>query len=312
MNSSVIRIATRTSALALWQARDVARRLQQLDPGLTVDLVPVVTSGDQNQTKALRQLGGTGIFTREVQRAVLEHRADLAVHSLKDLPVQTSDGLMLAGVPERELRTDALLLRQGASKLQSLAGLPKGARVGSGSPRRQAQLRHLRPDLQLHEIRGNLETRIRKLDEGQFDAIVLAEAGLRRLGLENRISLQLTPPDLYPAVGQGALGIECRTEDEAAIERLQALTCPTTLAEVIAERSLLGSLRAGCHAPLGAWVEVHEGALSLTGVLLSVDGRLREVATAAGTVEQAAAIGQQVAYELKRLAPAALDAVHSV
>jgi hydroxymethylbilane synthase len=296
----------------LWQARDVARRLQHHDPGLTVELVPVVTSGDQNQTEALRQLGGTGIFTREVQRAVLEQRADLAVHSLKDLPVQPSDGLMLAGVPERELRTDALLLPQGVTKIQTLTGLPEGARVGSGSPRRQAQLRHLRPDLQLHEIRGNLETRIRKLDEGQFDAIVLAEAGLRRLGLDNRISLQLTRPDLYPAVGQGALGIECRAEDEAAIERLEALTCPTTLAEVTAERSLLGSLRAGCHAPLGAWVEVHEGALSLTGVLLSVDGRLREVVTAVGTVEQAAAIGQQVAHELKRRAPAALDAVHSI
>ena len=251
MSQRTLRIATRTSALALWQANYLADRLRSLPESPTVELVRIVTTGDTNQTDALRQFGGTGVFTREVQKAVLDQRADMAVHSLKDLPTQSADGLILACVPERAPRFDALLLPNGAEPIQSLRDLTPNARLGTGSPRRQAQLLNLRPDLQLLEIRGNVDTRIRKLDEGQYEGIILAEAGLRRLGLEARISILLQPPELFPAVSQGALGIECRDDDEEIMHLLSAITCATTHAEALAERSLLRTLRAGCHAPLG-------------------------------------------------------------
>ena len=183
---SMIRIATRKSALALWQAHYLADRLRSLPAAPEVELVPIITTGDSNQSDALRQFGGTGVFTREVQIAVLDQRADIAVHSLKDLPTQSADGLVLAAVPQREQRCDALLLPQIVDAIESLDDIPKGAKIGTGSPRRQAQLLYLRPDLELCEIRGNVDTRIRKLDEGQYDAIVLAEAGLRRLELAHR------------------------------------------------------------------------------------------------------------------------------
>ena len=291
----MIRIATRKSALALWQANYLADRLRNLPSKPVVELVPIVTTGDTNQTDALRQFGGTGVFTREVQKAVLDERADLAVHSLKDLPTLSSDGLVLAAVPEREQRCDALLLPQSKEAIKSLDEFPQGAKIGTGSPRRQAQLLHLRPDLELTEIRGNVDTRIRKLDEGQYDAIILAEAGLRRLELADRISLLLTPPAVYPAVSQGALGIECRDSDDATRELLRQIICATTHAEVLAERSLLRTLRAGCHAPLGAWVEVDGDQLTLTGVLLSLDGTTRIEQTASGSVANAEQVGIQVA-----------------
>jgi hydroxymethylbilane synthase len=291
----MIRIATRKSALALWQANYLADRLRNLPSKPTVELVPIVTTGDTNQTDALRQFGGTGVFTREVQKAVQDERADLAVHSLKDLPTQSSDGLVLAAVPEREQRCDALLLPKSAEVIKSLDELPQGAKIGTGSPRRQAQLLHLRPDLQLSEIRGNVDTRIRKLDEGQYDAIILAEAGLRRLELADRISFMLTPPTVYPAVSQGALGIECRDLDDATRELLLQIICPTAHAEVLAERALLRTLRAGCHAPLGAWTAVDGDQLTLTGVLLSLDGKTRIEQTASGSVDHAEQVGIQVA-----------------
>lgn len=293
----MIRIATRKSELALWQANYLADRLRSLTSPQGVELVPIVTTGDSNQTDALRQFGGTGVFTREVQKAVLDGRADLAVHSLKDLPTQLADGLTLAAVPEREQRCDALLLPQAAA-VQSLYDLPRAARIGTGSPRRQAQLLHLRPDLVLCEIRGNVDTRIRKLDEGQYDAIILAEAGLRRLGLAGRISLRLAPPTVYPAVSQGALGIECRASDEATRVLLQQVICPTTQAEVLAERALLRTLRAGCHAPLGAWTQVDGDRITLTGVLLSPDGKARLQQTATGSTESPDLVGVRVADQL--------------
>jgi hydroxymethylbilane synthase len=294
----MIRIATRKSALALWQANYLADRLRSLTSSPEVELVPIVTTGDSNQTDALRQFGGTGVFTREVQKAVLDERADLAVHSLKDLPTQLAEGLVLAAVPEREQRCDALLLPLAAAAVQSLHDLPQGARIGTGSPRRQAQLLHLRPDLVLCEIRGNVDTRIRKLDEGQYDAIILAEAGLRRLKLSGRISLRLAPPAVYPAVSQGALGIECRASDEATQTLLRQIICPTTQAEVLAERALLRTLRAGCHAPLGAWTQVEGDRIILTGVLLSLDGTTRLQQTASGPAESPDLVGVRVADQL--------------
>lgn len=298
MPQRTFRIAARTSALALWQANYMADRLRALASAPTVELVPVITSGDTNQTDALRQFGGTGVFTSEVQRAVLEQRADLAVHSLKDLPTQSVDELTLACVPSRAPRCDALLLPDGKTEITSLEDLPQNSRVGTGSPRRQAQLLHFRPDLQLLEIRGNVDTRLRKLDEGQYDAIVLAEAGLRRLGLEARISLLLQPPVLFPAVSQGALGIECRGDDQETREMLADLMCPSAHAEVLAERSLLRTLRAGCHAPLGVWCEIAESKLTLTGVLLSLDGVTRIEQSAEGRVDSPEAVGVAVADHL--------------
>jgi hydroxymethylbilane synthase len=305
----MIRIATRKSALALWQANYLAERLRKLPTHPEVELVPIVTTGDSNQTDALRQFGGTGVFTREVQKAVLDERAELAVHSLKDLPTQVSGGLVLAAVPEREQRCDALLLSLAADPIQNLNDLPQGARIGTGSPRRQAQVLHLRPDFDLCEIRGNVDTRIRKLDEGQYDAIILAEAGLRRLDLADRISLLLAPPAVYPAVSQGALGIECRESDEATQTLLRQLICQTTYAEVIAERSLLRTLRAGCHAPLGAWTQVDGDSLTLTGVLLSLDGRTRMEQKASGKLENADQIGVLVAEQLLSAGGASLLSV---
>ncbi len=298
MAQASVRIATRTSALALWQANYIADRLRQLPNAPVVELVPVVTTGDQHQDEPLRQLGGTGIFTREVQNAVLDGRADVAVHSLKDLPTISVEGLVLAAVPERAPRGDALLLPKDAEPISAVTDLPPDARIGTSSPRRQAQLLHLRPDLKVLEIRGNVDTRIRKLDEGEFDAILLAEAGLTRLGLADRISISLVPPEFYPSVSQGALGVECREEDNALQSLLKQLTWPTTLSEVVAERSLLRQLRAGCHAPLGTWTSIQERQLSITGVLLSLDGVHRLVQSAVGPASNAVELGVTVAQQL--------------
>lgn len=311
MPMNILRIATRKSPLALWQANHMAALLRQLPEAPEVELVLIVTSGDQNQTDALRQFGGTGVFTREVQKAVLDGRADLAVHSLKDLPTQHAEGLALACVPARAPRCDSLLLPDGHGPISSIADLPPNARIGTGSPRRQAQLRHHRPDLQLSEIRGNVDTRLRKLDEGQFDAILLAEAGLRRLGLQDRISLLLSPPLVYPAVSQGALGIETRSDDTETRSLLDQLACPVTTAEVLAERSLLRTLRAGCHAPLGVWCELHDQVLTLTGVLLSHDGSTRLEQSATGAVSAAEAVGVTVAEHLMASGAAALLELHA-
>lgn len=276
----------------------MSERIRSLPNAPEVELVRIVTSGDQNQTDALRQFGGTGVFTREVQKAVLDGRADIAVHSLKDLPTQSADGLKLACIPERAPRCDALLMPAAHGPIESLDPLPPNARIGTGSPRRQAQLLYVRPDLQLLEIRGNVDTRLRKLDEGQYDAIVLAEAGLRRLGLQDRISTLLQPPALYPAVSQGALGIECRKDDESTQLLLSAITCSKTFAEALAERSLLRTLRAGCHAPLGVWCEINDATLTLTGVLLSLDGTQRIEQTAEGSLDHPEQVGIEVADHL--------------
>jgi hydroxymethylbilane synthase len=298
MPTSTIRIATRTSPLALWQAEYVSAQLRNAVPDRSVELVRIKSSGDTNQTSPLREFGGTGAFTREVQAAVLAGDADLAVHSLKDLPTESVEGLHLASVPERAPRLDAVLLPKDVSHFAQLSDLPAEARIGTGSPRRQAQLLHHRPDLKPLEIRGNVDTRIRKLDEGDFDAIILAEAGLRRLGLDHRISFLLAPPTMLPAVGQGALGIECRADDDETSKLLATLSDAATLDSVTAERSLLRALRAGCHAPLGVWSETDEDCLTLTGVLLSLDGQTRLEATATGDRGESEHIGRDVADQL--------------
>ena len=290
--ANTIRLGTRASALARWQADWVAARLEEL--GVTVELVPITTTGDREQRGPIGSLGGQGVFTKEIQRALIEDRIDLAVHSLKDLPSDPVEGLSLAVVPERETVRDALICRERTS----LADLPEGARVGSGSMRRQSQLLHHRPDLMLVDIRGNVDTRLAKLDEGQYDAIILAEAGLKRLGLADRITELVDSDIMLPAVGQGALGLETRSDDEATRAALAPLDHAATHASVTAERTMLAALQGGCLAPIAAWGRVEKDSLVLTGRVLSVDGSERIEATETARDQDATALGQAVAQRL--------------
>jgi hydroxymethylbilane synthase len=301
MTSPRLRLGTRSSPLARWQAEWVAARLTEL--GVAVELVPITTQGDV-KSGPLGQIGGMGLFTKELQRALLDNQIDLAVHSLKDLPTEPVVGLTLAAVPERESTADVLL----ATKFQRLDALPKGARVGTGSLRRKAQLLHARPDLVIEDIRGNVETRVRKLDEGEYDAIVLAEAGLKRLGLAQRITQVLPRTMMLSAVGQGALGIEARADDQATLRQVAPLDHDDTHQAVLAERTMLLSLCAGCLAPVGALAQVAGDRLQLEAVVLSPDGNKRITAGAATATNDAVYLGQMVAEELLRLGAAELIA----
>jgi hydroxymethylbilane synthase len=292
---STLRIGTRGSQLARWQAEWVAEQLRRNDHA--VELVEIATHGDIEHARSIEEIGTRGVFTKAIQRALLADEVDLAVHSLKDLPTEPVAGLTLAAVPPRESAADVVVSNIAAS----LEGLPNGARVGTGSLRRQAQLRHLRPDLQINDIRGNVDSRLRKLDNGQFDAIVLAEAGLRRLGLADRIAQVLPYEVMLPAVGQGALAIECRRDDKDSQSAVAALDDRATHAAVLAERALLARLRGGCMAPVGAIGRVEGDALQLSAVVLSSDGvrRLDARETMHGvTPTDAEQLGCRVADEL--------------
>ncbi|MBX3442080.1 MAG: hydroxymethylbilane synthase [Planctomyces sp.] len=300
-----LRIATRSSALAVWQAEHLAAALLAARPASRIELVPITTQGDRDRSNALSQMGGVGVFTREVQEALLDGRADVAVHSLKDLPTDPVAGLQLGAVLPRAPRCDVLLLPQGRP-CQSLDDLLREARVGTGSLRRQAQLRSRRPDLRLRDIRGNLDTRLRKLDDGEFDAIILAEAGLRRLGLADRISLLLEPPLMYPAVGQGAIGVECRDTDEASRSWLAEVDDAATHCEALAERACLAELRAGCHAPVGVWSRLEPAGpptpttvLHFEAAVWSLDGRERIGVTLADRADDPEAVGREASRLLR-------------
>ncbi len=293
-----LRIATRASRLALWQADHVASLLRSAAPNQSVEIVHVSTVGDRDQTERLSAFGGLGVFTREVQKAVLDGTADIAVHSLKDLPTESAAGLVLAAVPEREATADALVLPGSFATITELASLPKESRLGTGSLRRRAQLLHIRPDFRMIDVRGNVETRLKKLDGGDYDGLVLAVAGLNRLGLANRISLELSPPLMYPAVGQGALGIECRDSDTETAALLSKIADPATQSRVAAERALLAHLKAGCHAPVGAATKIEGGVLVLEAVVFSPAGAQRIFAAGRGVAEDPAALGREVAERL--------------
>lgn len=286
-----LRLGTRGSALARWQADHIAGRLQAL--GIEVEMIHITTQGDV-KSGPLGQIGGQGLFTKEIQRALLDRRIDVAVHSLKDLPTEHFEGLVLAAVPERESPGDVLI----SPVARSVGDLPTQSRVGTGSTRRKAQLLYARDDLQVFDIRGNVETRLRKLDDGEYDAIVLAEAGLRRLGLTDRITHVLPRELMLPAVGQGALGIEARSDDAATLALLAPLNDPPTQAAVLAERAMLRTLRGGCLAPVGAWGRLEGGTLQLDGVVLSPDGKNRVFASSRAAPAEAEALGQRVADEL--------------
>ena len=296
-----LHLGTRASALARWQAEWVAAQLARR--GVHVELVHVATQGDVS-ARPLGAIGGQGVFTKELQRALLDGAIDLAVHSLKDLPTDRVPGLCLAAVPERESTRDVLICRD-ADRFEAL---PAGACIGTGSVRRRAQLLYARPDLEIRDIRGNVDTRLRKLDEGQYDAIVLAEAGLNRLGLAHRTTQVLPVEVMLPAASQGALGLETRDDDGSTIRALAALDDPLAHAAVRAERALLAALQTGCLAPVGVWVRAADGGLQLDAVVLDRDGRQRVSVSQSGPREQAEALGQQAAAALLAQGAAALIA----
>jgi hydroxymethylbilane synthase len=262
-----LRIGTRASKLARWQSDWVASELRKL--GVDVEIVEITTRGDVEQLGPVASIGAQGVFTKEIQAAVLGGVVDLAVHSLKDLPTEQAHGLILAATPPREQMADAFVAREAAS----LAELPAGARVGTGSQRRRAQLLHLRPDLHVAGIRGNVDTRLRKLDEGEFDAIILAAAGLTRLGLAERVTEYLEPPRMLPAPGQGALALECRADDDETRRLVGKLDDLATRLGVVAERALLAALHGGCSAPIAAWGRREGDLLKVDGLVASLDGR---------------------------------------
>ncbi len=314
--NSPIRIATRASRLASWQAHHVAELLRGVAASRPVEIVHISTLGDRDKVEPLHQLGTFGVFTREVQNALLDGRADIAVHSLKDLPTENVDGLVLGAVPQRASSRDVLVLPQGTTAASTATGtlgqLEPGARVGTGSLRRRAQLLHRRGDLELLEVRGNVETRLEKLDAGVCDALVLAEAGLRRLELADRISAVFETDELYPAVGQGALGIECREADDEVREVLSQIADARTLSAVTAERNLLARLRAGCHAPVGVLTGSEGERLSLAGVVLSPDGQQRLHCASDADASDAAQLGVDVADALlERGAGALIESARS-
>ncbi|WP_386067266.1 hydroxymethylbilane synthase [Tahibacter sp. UC22_41] len=287
----LLRIATRQSALALWQAEHVAARLRAAHADLQVELVPMTTRGDQILDQPLSAIGGKGLFLKELEVAMLEGRADVAVHSLKDVPMELEPGFALGAVLERADAADALV----SPRYRTLAELPDGARVGTSSLRRQAQLRALRPDLRLADLRGNLGTRLGKLDAGEYDAIVLACAGLERLGLAARIASRLEPPAWIPAVAQGAIAIEYRAGDRTTLQRLQPLNDIDSARCTGAERAMNRRLHGNCSVPIAGYCREIDSGLELTGLVGdAADGRLIR-ATALGSVDAPEALGEQVA-----------------
>lgn len=275
-----ITIATRSSKLALWQANHIKSLLEGLGAE-TVDLLPLKTTGDKILDTPLAKIGGKGLFVKEIEEAMLDGRADLAVHSMKDVPTVQPEGLEVGVVPEREALTDTLL----SVKYESLAEVPQGATVGTCSLRRQAQLLALRPDVKVENLRGNVDTRLRKLMEGQYDAIIMATSGLKRLGLAAPKHVELGPPDFLPAVGQGALGIEYRADDAELLELLQKLNHQETLLCVAAERGFLAGLDGGCQVPIAAHAVLEGGTIRLEGLVAEVDGShvVRKVTTGSAT-----------------------------
>ncbi|QSD66367.1 hydroxymethylbilane synthase [Salmonella enterica subsp. enterica serovar Infantis] len=295
MLDNVLRIATRQSPLALWQAHYVKDALMATHPGLTVELVPMVTRGDVILDTPLAKVGGKGLFVKELEIALLEKRADIAVHSMKDVPVAFPDGLGLVTICEREDPRDAFV----SNKYHSLDDLPAGSIVGTSSLRRQCQLAERRPDLIIRSLRGNVGTRLGKLDNGDYDAIILAVAGLKRLGLESRIRTALPPDVSLPAVGQGAVGIECRLDDARTQALLAPLNHSQTALRVTAEsRYEHPPLEGGCQVPIGSYAEIINGEIWLRALVGAPDGSVMVRGERRGSPEQAEQMGISLAEEL--------------
>ena len=303
--TSRVRIATRKSQLALWQAEHVAALLRAAHPGIEIELLPLVTQGDRIQDRSLAAIGGKGLFIKELEVAIEELRADIAVHSMKDVPADLPHGLLIAAVLKRADPRDALVTTSGIGRLEDL---PRGAVVGTSSLRRQAQIRALRPDLRIEALRGNVDTRLRKLDTGagggvtadplantRMDAIVLASAGLIRLGLESRITARLDPSVCLPAVTQGVIGIECRQSDAATVKILQSLEDPATRLVMDAERAFAARLGGSCQSPIAAYAELDAARITLRGLVAEPDGSRLLRDTVTGSALDPAALGRQLA-----------------
>ena len=289
-------IATRESQLALWQAEHVKARLMALHPGLEVELLGMTTQGDQILDSPLSRIGGKGLFVKELEMAMAEGRADLAVHSIKDVPMDLPEGFELAAISQREDPRDAFV----SNRYPGLDARPAGARGGTSSLRRQAQLRARLPHLNVATLRGNVNTRLRKLDEGQYDGILLAAAGLKRLGFESRITAILAPEESLPAVGQGALGIEIRAGNAALAALLAPLNDAETAACVRAERAMSRHLQGGCQAPIGGYAVVDDGQLHLRAFVADLEGIRFYRATVRGALDAPEEVGTQAAEDLIR------------
>lgn len=302
-----LRISTRKSPLALWQAEHVRARLLSAHPSLEVELVTMSTEGDRILDAPLAKIGGKGLFIKELEQALLDGRADIAVHSLKDVTVTLPDGLHIPVIGEREDPRDAFV----SNRYESLSALPKGARIGTSSLRRTCQLRALYPHLEIVSLRGNVNSRLSKLDNDEFDAIILACAGLQRLGLGERIRVELAPEILLPAVGQGAICIECRTGDVAIEKLIAPLHHPQTATRVAAERALNARLEGGCQVPIAAYAELNEDVLRLRALVGEPDGSHLIRGEIEGDATRAEAIGTDLADELlTRGARTILDKVY--
>ena len=295
-NKTILKIATRQSPLALWQANYVKDRLIQLYPALSVELVPMVTKGDVILDTPLAKIGGKGLFVKELETALLNSEADIAVHSMKDVPMQFPQGLGLSVICPREDPRDAFV----SNKYRTLNELPQGAVVGTSSLRRQCQLKQLRPDLDIRSLRGNVGTRLSKLDQGDYDAVILASAGLIRLGLRERIASFMEPEISLPAAGQGAVGIECRVDDQDVHQLLAPLADATTTACVLAERAMNNRLQGGCQVPIGGYAVLQNNEIHLRALVGALDGSAIIRAEGKSAVENGEELGVQIAEQLLR------------
>ena len=306
MSTDLLRIATRKSPLALWQAEHVRSRLMELHAGLQVELLTMSTQGDRILDSPLAKIGGKGLFVKELEQGMLEDRADIAVHSMKDVPAGLPEGLCIGAILEREDPQDAFV----SNEFAAVDALPDAARVGTSSLRRQCQLRARRPDLRILDLRGNVGTRLGKLDAGDYDAIVLACAGLKRLGMAARITSALAPELMLPAIAQGVIGIECRCDDEWVKALIAPLNHEETLQRTTAERAMNATLAGGCQAPVAGYSVINANAIELRGLVGRADGSEIIHGDISGPVQQAAAIGKQLADDLlSRGARPILDAL---
>jgi hydroxymethylbilane synthase len=288
-------IATRGSKLALWQAEWIKGQLAELDPSLEIELNKIKTTGDKILDVPLAQVGGKGLFVKEIEEAMLRGEADLAVHSMKDVPTELPGGLHLSTITKREDPRDAFI---AGKEIKSFNDLPHGANVGTSSLRRICQLLNKRPDLKITQLRGNVDTRIRKLDEGEFDAIILATAGVKRLGHEDRITEKIPVEISLPAIGQGAVGIECRTDDEFTNNILRSLDHKETSVCVRAERAFLKKLEGGCQVPIAAYARLIDGDIFIEGLVGSLDGKTLIKEALQGRPDDAESLGTELAENL--------------
>ncbi|MEQ1545915.1 hydroxymethylbilane synthase [Methyloglobulus sp.] len=294
MTNKIIRIATRKSPLALWQAEHVAALLENNFPGVTTELVKMTTQGDKILDAPLAKIGGKGLFVKELEVGMLEGAADIAVHSMKDVPVEFPEGLHLGAILSREDPTDAFV----SNHYPSLTDLPPNARIGTSSLRRQCQIKALYPNAEILTLRGNVNTRLAKLDAGEYDAIILASAGLKRLGFAERIAQCLDTKLSLPAIGQGAIGIECRVDDKELNDMLIKLHDNATGICVRAERAMNARLSGGCQVPIAGFAEIHDNQLFMRGLVGSPDGCVTYRSECSGKPEQAESIGKKIAEDL--------------